>query len=392
LLQQHRVADLADAVAAEARRLEAEEESRRWREKLEDLLAGDTPATIDQSLQRMHRQFDPYLAERAATPPLPASAAQAITARERVERALAQELATLDSLQAERDRLRLQFNSAAADHRVASKEIQGLEANTRRIGDELEAARRRDSDESIQHSLAERAANLARLEAELAHVSQDLRPESVDTVKTLLGNAEDTRRRAEGELQRQQQTEAILSDRLQRARADGEFEKLQTARQRLEELEDQYQSASARAAAAQRLWQVLNKHRDATRQAYVRPLRAGIEQLGRIVFGADFSVELNETWTLVSCTRSGRTIPFEALSVGMKEQLGILTRLAAARIVAPQGGVPLIIDDALGFSDPGRLETMGAAIAASGRDTQIIVLTCSPERFTHVGSATLVRL
>jgi uncharacterized protein YhaN len=121
-------------------------------------------------------------------------------------------------------------------------------------------------------------------------------------------------------------------------------------------------------------------------------LQAGIEQLGRIVYGADFSIELDDTWSLVTCTRGGRTLPFDSLSVGMKEQLGILTRLAAARIVARQGGVPLIIDDALGFSDPGRLETMGAAIAACGRDTQIIVLTCTPERFTHVGSAVVVRL
>ena len=63
-----------------------------------------------------------------------------------------------------------------------------------------------------------------------------------------------------------------------------------------------------------------------------------------------------------------------------------------ARIIANRGGVPLIIDDALGFSDPERLQTMGAAIAAAGRESQIILLSCTPGRFTHVGSATLVRL
>jgi uncharacterized protein YhaN len=54
--------------------------------------------------------------------------------------------------------------------------------------------------------------------------------------------------------------------------------------------------------------------------------------------------------------------------------------------------VPLIIDDALGFSDPARLEAMGAAIALAGRATQVILLTCSPGRFAHVGHAALVRL
>ena len=70
-----------------------------------------------------------------------------------------------------------------------------------------------------------------------------------------------------------------------------------------------------------------------------------------------------------------------------RTQLGV----AAARIVSSQGGVPLIIDDALGFSDPSRLKTMGAAIASAGNDCQVILLTCTPGRFTHVGSAEVVR-
>ena len=77
--------------------------------------------------------------------------------------------------------------------------------------------------------------------------------------------------------------------------------------------------------------------------------------------------------------------------MGSKEQLGILMRLAAARIVSKQGGVPLIIDDALGFSDPTRLKAMGAAIASAGNDCQVILLTCTPGRFTHVGCAEVVR-
>ena len=66
-------------------------------------------------------------------------------------------------------------------------------------------------------------------------------------------------------------------------------------------------------------------------------------------------------------------------------------RLAAARIISSQGSVPLIIDDALGFSDPSQLKTMGAAIASAGNDCQVILLTCSPGRFMYVGGAEVVR-
>jgi uncharacterized protein YhaN len=143
--------------------------------------------------------------------------------------------------------------------------------------------------------------------------------------------------------------------------------------------------------AVELLWNTLNKHRNAARKAYVRPLKEAVERLGVIVFGTGFEVELGEDWSVLTRTLHGKTLPFDDLSVGAKEQMGILTRLAAGQIVSKQGGVPLIIDDALGFSDPSRLETMGAAIAAAGKQCQIIILTCTPGRFTHVGNAEVVK-
>jgi len=124
----------------------------------------------------------------------------------------------------------------------------------------------------------------------------------------------------------------------------------------------------------------------------VRPLKEAIERLGAIVFGSGFQIAIADDWSIVSRTLHGKTLLFDDLSIGAKEQLGILARLAAAQIVSRQGGVPLIIDDALGFADPSRLETMGAAIAAAGKQCQIIILTCTPGRFTNVGNAQLVRL
>ena len=45
-------------------------------------------------------------------------------------------------------------------------------------------------------------------------------------------------------------------------------------------------------------------------------------------------------------------MPYESLSGGAKEQLGILTRLAGAALVAKEDSVPVVIDDALGFTTP----------------------------------------
>jgi hypothetical protein len=210
-------------------------------------------------------------------------------------------------------------------------------------------------------------------------------------VEALVSNATNVYNRASSDLQREQQNLAVLADRLQHAQADGRYEEMEAAARLLEEAESELMSTKQRADAVGLLWRKLNEYRDAARQTYVRPLKEAIERLGSIVFGSGFEVQIGDDWAILSRTLHGKTLPFNDLSVGAREQLGVLTRLAAAQIVSRQGGVPLIIDDALGFSDPSRLETMGAAIAAAGKLCQIIILTCTPGRFTHVGSAEVVR-
>ncbi len=392
LLQRFKVADLPEAITALARRQTTQAELRHWQEKLSELLDGETLETLEEASWTLRRQCENYLSSRAPATPLPADSALAATQREKAENAFQKSLAELAELQTLQQDLRSQLGSAEADLGVASREVKGIEDTGNWLRGQLDQLRATVSDDMLAQQSATQASQLTHLEKELAELSTGCDPESLASARAVMTNAHATLHRAEAELQQQRQLEAVLADRLERARADGEFERLQAATDSFEELSRQQRLAEQRAAAAQRLWLTLNKHRDEVRRAYARPLRAGIEQLGRVVFGTDFSIELGEDWALLSCTRGGATIPFDDLSVGMKEQLGILTRLAAARLVAGNGGAPLIIDDALGFSDPGRLETMGAAIATAGRDTQVIVLTCVPGRFTHIGNATRVQL
>ena len=69
------------------------------------------------------------------------------------------------------------------------------------------------------------------------------------------------------------------------------------------------------------------------------------------------------------CSRTlyGRTVPYESLSGGAKEQLGIVARLAGAALVAKEDGVPVVIDDALGFTDAERLTKMARGVRRGRR-------------------------
>ena len=161
----------------------------------------------------------------------------------------------------------------------------------------------------------------------------------------------------------------------------------------LQYLAREHERNGQRASAARLLKDMFDKHRSQARQRYKGPFKQAIEQLGQIVYGPTFAVEVSEDLQVVSRALQGTTLSVDRLSHGTREQIAVLSRLACAAIVSPEdGGVPVIIDDALGWSDPQRLRTMGAAIATAGKKCQVILLTCTPGRYCHIEGAQVERL
>src|ERR1700754_4881087 len=168
--------------------------------------------------------------------------------------------------------------------------------------------------------------------------------------------------------------------------------RLDDAETEREHAEAEYLRVHRRARAAQLLRSVMTRHRDATRLRYVDPFRNQVERLGRIVFGDNFEVEIDSALRICSRTLAGRTVPYESLSGGAKEQMGIVARLAGAVLVAKEDSVPVVIDDALRFTDAECCAKMGAVFDAVGGDGQVIVLTCSPDRYASVSGAHHIEL
>jgi hypothetical protein len=183
-----------------------------------------------------------------------------------------------------------------------------------------------------------------------------------------------------------------VTTRLKVYGSEGRKGQLDAAETEREHGEAEYVRVHRRARAAQLLRSVMARHRDATRLRYVDPFRNQVERLGRIVFGDSFEVDIDTALRICSRTLAGRTVPYESLSGGAKEQLGIVARLAGAALVAKADSVPVVIDDALGFTDADRLTRMGAVFDAVGGDGQVIVLTCDPKRYASVGGAHRIEL
>jgi hypothetical protein len=173
---------------------------------------------------------------------------------------------------------------------------------------------------------------------------------------------------------------------------EGRRGKLDAAEITLEHARSQHARVGSRARAVELLKAVMVRHRDNTRLRYVEPFRAELERLGRPVFGPSFEVGIDTDLCILDRTLDGCTVPYESLSGGAKEQLGILARLAGAALVAKEDAVPILIDDALGFSDPERLAKMAGVFDTLGERGQVIVLTCTPARYDGVKGARRIEL
>ena len=173
---------------------------------------------------------------------------------------------------------------------------------------------------------------------------------------------------------------------------EGRKGKLDAAEIALEHARSEHARVGSRARAVELLKSVMVRHRDNTRLRYVEPFRAELERLGRPVFGPSFEVGIDTDLCILNRTLDGCTVPYESLSGGAKEQLGILARLAGAALVAKEDAVPILIDDALGFSDPDRLAKMAGVFDTLGERGQVIVLTCTPARYDGVAGAQRIEL
>ncbi|MBS3647837.1 DNA-binding protein [Pseudaminobacter sp. 19-2017] len=243
-----------------------------------------------------------------------------------------------------------------------------------------------------ERQLADRLAGLDTRLAEQQAAVEGFRGEAAD-----LASAEATVRRvksvaeaAEKEIGRLREEIAGLTAEI-RARSEDAVE------EKWRETVDALTAAKARAAAyekevavLQRLRTALETARSHAREIYLLPVMTELRPLLGLLF-EDVSITFDEKTLLPhKIMRNGQEEEVERLSGGMREQLSVLTRLAFARLLAKDGRpAPVILDDALVYSDDDRIEKMFDALHRQAREQQIIVFSCRQRAFQRLGGNVL---
>ncbi|MEH3129761.1 MAG: AAA family ATPase [Mycolicibacterium neoaurum] len=283
-------------------------------------------------------------------------------------------------------------NDAAVAAGMLRQKLEGVQAELDAATQRLAVARMAATDEQLSLQAEADAEKANRAAEELSRLEGELAAAQPDAVAAELRSATAALELLLAERETAATALAEISAALKVYGSQGRRGALDAAEAEREHAHGEFLRVGRRARAAALLRTVMLRHRESARLRYVEPFRTEIERLGRLVFGPDFEVDIDTDLTIRSRTLAGTTVGYESLSGGAKEQMGIVARLACASLVAKEDTVPVVIDDALGFTDPDRLTKMAAVFDAVGGDGQVIVLTCSPDRYAAIDDARLIEL
>jgi hypothetical protein len=282
-----------------------------------------------------------------------------------------------ETLPTEIARAEAEWKVRQAEHSAASRALQALlQTNPAVEMQRLEAELAEMGDADI----GEVRARLGELHAEIAQRrTQLVAPQGAEV-------AADALRALEVDLAEQQAESERLAAR--RNQLLGELKGQKELYSRLARAEEAWARAAAEqrrvdleANAAKTLWETFSKARKALEQDLVGPLRERLSaRLQRLTGYPELQMQADFRPSAV-LTAGGHAASLGDLSFGTREQLAFLSRLCLADLLSEHERALVVFDDNLVHTDPGRLALACSMMQESAARSQILLLTCHPERY-----------
>lgn len=270
----------------------------------------------------------------------------------------------------------------------AESAYEHTEADSRRCLSALEKAREDSSDAEVFAAVENRLKDKKAAEAQLSDAQAKLAAQNADDVAMSLEGAQSRVNNLKAE--HEKLVNRNWQIKIELRSFDSANEKLADYESKVERLQRSYDSLMRNANAARVLYQAMSEARTEKRNELAAPLMEKFMEYGKSVFGPDTKFTMDDDLQIVARANNAGYFATEHLSGGAQEQIDILLRLAAAGIMEGGAGAPVIIDDALGYSDDNRIRLMNNALGRAGKDSQVIVLTCDKRRFDRIPGARFI--
>jgi energy-coupling factor transporter ATP-binding protein EcfA2 len=291
---------------------------------------------------------------------------------------------TLDDATSQLNEAKLAVNEAKARVSAAQDEMAAAKAT---LSDPLRA----DKKAAASHALTDALAHETTVRADVDALAEQLRTLNVTVLKQDVERFEQSARKLEA-AHGQRASEIIrLEADLEAKGALGLEEAAADKQRELDQVGRRCVELERRAKALSHLLKLLTEKRAALARRLRAPLQRHLNHYLQILFpGA--SIEVGEDLSPGRITRVGtngaETGEFEELSVGAREQMGVVARLAYADLLR-EAGKPtlLILDDALVHTDKDRLDQMKRVLYDAASRHQILIFSCHPQAWQDLGVA-----
>ena len=231
------------------------------------------------------------------------------------------------------------------------------------------------------------AATAARAEAYAAHAALAETAPETDALRVRVTRLERAIASAAEEVSRCRERLGRLEERIGTRAEAGVEERLAETETALDAAREDEARIAFEVDVLTRLEAVLIEARKQSRETYFKPIARELRPLLSLLWPDATLVWSEETMLPTALIRDGREEPIDVLSGGTQEQVAFLVRLAFSRLLAKDGRhAPIILDDALVYSDDDRIERMFEALQALAEDTQILVLSCRQRAFRELGA------
>jgi len=284
-------------------------------------------------------------------------------------------------LEAQLSAIRERLDQARERMVAATTTMTGDQTRRAELAEKLHLAREQAGDDDVRAEEEKaRAAHTQAAEA-LDRARKDLEDRHPDQIAQDVTDAQNRLTNVSARLTQKQSRQSSLRGQLTGMGREQLQDEADRTRIRIHHLDRQIRSVDQRAEATKLLAETMLNARREQDRVYHEPLTRAINQIGTAIYHDGFSVRIDEELRISGRLLDGQGLGTGQLSSGAREQLGLIVRLAVANLVDPGDGVPLILDDALVYSDQRRARRIIQQMAAGATNCQIIVLTCDPERY-----------
>jgi energy-coupling factor transporter ATP-binding protein EcfA2 len=176
-----------------------------------------------------------------------------------------------------------------------------------------------------------------------------------------------------------------LQGELRTLMLSGHYESKEEAAAKVEQARGDLERLERQAAAAKRLWETLSTERRRVVEKLTAPVTLRVRPYLQELFPG-CGLDAGDGLDILGLQSQQLNEPFDELSGGAQEQISLVTRIGLAEVLAAEGTLPLILDDALINTDPERIRRIQRLLFRAADNLQIILFSCHDVLFDGLGA------